>query len=94
IEIEQYILLLLSDGNLPTGSFAPSSGLESYVKHGLRALGYLPWQYRENYGLRVLQSRILLTQCPSIRDGCTCRGIRNASRVEGSWGSDVQRMSR
>ncbi|KAI0092182.1 hypothetical protein BDY19DRAFT_884614 [Irpex rosettiformis] len=31
---EAYILLLLSDGNLPTGSFVASSGLESYVTHG------------------------------------------------------------
>jgi urease accessory protein len=31
---ETYILLLLSDSNLPTGSFVASSGLESYVKHG------------------------------------------------------------
>jgi urease accessory protein len=31
---ESYILLLLSDSNLPTGSFVASSGLESYVKHG------------------------------------------------------------
>lgn len=31
---ETYILLLLSDSNLPTGSFIASSGLESYVKHG------------------------------------------------------------
>lgn len=33
-DTEQYILLLLSDGNLPTGSFVASSGLESYAKHG------------------------------------------------------------
>jgi len=31
---EAYILLVLSDSNLPTGSFVASSGLESYVKHG------------------------------------------------------------
>ncbi|KAG6850896.1 hypothetical protein H0H93_006722 [Arthromyces matolae] len=31
---ETYILLLLSDSNLPTGSFVASSGLESYAKHG------------------------------------------------------------
>ncbi|KAK0230387.1 hypothetical protein IW262DRAFT_398812 [Armillaria fumosa] len=31
---ETYILLLLSDSNLPTGSFVASSGLESYMKHG------------------------------------------------------------
>ena len=35
---ETYILLLLSDGNLPTGSFVASSGLESYVKHGFSSL--------------------------------------------------------
>ena len=32
--LETYILLLLSDSNLPTGSFIASAGLESYVKHG------------------------------------------------------------
>lgn len=31
---EAYILLLLADGNLPTGSFVASSGLESYTTHG------------------------------------------------------------
>jgi urease accessory protein len=31
---DSYLLLLLSDGNLPTGSFVSSSGLESYLKHG------------------------------------------------------------
>ena len=35
---EAYILLLLSDSNLPTGSFVASSGLESYVKHGFSSL--------------------------------------------------------
>ncbi|KXN92309.1 hypothetical protein AN958_08540 [Leucoagaricus sp. SymC.cos] len=29
-----YILLLLADSNLPTGSFVASAGLESYVAHG------------------------------------------------------------
>ena len=33
-----YILLLLSDSNLPTGSFVASSGLESYLKHGFSSL--------------------------------------------------------
>ncbi|KAG6817885.1 hypothetical protein H0H87_001717 [Tephrocybe sp. NHM501043] len=36
---ETYILLLLSDSNLPTGSFVASSGLESYVKHGFATSG-------------------------------------------------------
>ena len=31
---EAYLLLLLADGNLPTGSFVASSGLESFVAHG------------------------------------------------------------
>lgn len=35
---DSYLLLLLSDGNLPTGSFVSSSGLESYFKHGFPAL--------------------------------------------------------
>jgi urease accessory protein len=35
---EAYILLLLSDSNLPTGSFVASAGLESYVKHGFSSV--------------------------------------------------------
>ncbi|KZS88160.1 hypothetical protein SISNIDRAFT_418522 [Sistotremastrum niveocremeum HHB9708] len=35
---DEYLLLLLSDGNLPTGSFVSSSGLESFVKHGFLGL--------------------------------------------------------
>jgi urease accessory protein len=31
---ETYILLLLADSSLPTGSFVASSGFESYLKHG------------------------------------------------------------
>lgn len=38
---EAYLLLLLSDGNLPTGSFVSSSGLESYFKHGFPHLSNL-----------------------------------------------------
>ncbi|KAJ7864906.1 UreF-domain-containing protein [Mycena leptocephala] len=34
---ETYLLLLLSDSNLPTGSFVASSGLESFLKHGFGA---------------------------------------------------------
>lgn len=33
-DTESYIMLLLADGNLPTGSFVASAGFESYVKHG------------------------------------------------------------
>ncbi|KIJ57069.1 hypothetical protein M422DRAFT_23181 [Sphaerobolus stellatus SS14] len=36
---EQYLLLLLADANLPTGSFVASAGLESYVKHGFLPSG-------------------------------------------------------
>jgi len=36
-DAETYILLLLSDSNLPTGSFVASTGLESYMKHGFPA---------------------------------------------------------
>lgn len=36
---ETYILLLLADSNLPTGSFVASSGLESYMKHGFGSGG-------------------------------------------------------
>ena|SRR5258708_6967382 len=38
VENESYLLLLLSDGNLPTGSFVASAGLESFVKHGFFSL--------------------------------------------------------
>ena len=38
-ENEAYILLMLSDSNLPTGSFVASSGLESYLKHGFPSGG-------------------------------------------------------
>ncbi|CAL1700421.1 unnamed protein product [Somion occarium] len=38
-EEEAYILLLLSDGNLPTGSFVASAGLESYATHGFLTAG-------------------------------------------------------
>ncbi|SPO22576.1 uncharacterized protein UTRI_01254 [Ustilago trichophora] len=34
-EFETYLLLLLSDSNLPTGGFVASSGLESFYAHGL-----------------------------------------------------------
>lgn len=37
-EMESFLLLVLSDGNLPTGSFVASSGLEAYVKHGFFSL--------------------------------------------------------
>lgn len=33
-DYEAYVLLLLSDGNLPTGSFVASAGFESYLTHG------------------------------------------------------------
>jgi len=36
-DIETYILLLLADSNLPTGSFVASSGLESFATHGFFA---------------------------------------------------------
>ncbi|KAG6875434.1 hypothetical protein C0992_003840 [Termitomyces sp. T32_za158] len=36
---EAYVLLLLADSNLPTGSFVASAGLESYVAHGFPAAG-------------------------------------------------------
>ncbi|KAJ7044631.1 UreF-domain-containing protein [Mycena alexandri] len=39
---ETTILLLLSDSNLPTGSFVASSGLESFLKHGFGFVPSLP----------------------------------------------------
>lgn len=40
----EYTLLVLSDGNLPTGSFVASSGLESYLAHGFTdAQGLVPF---------------------------------------------------
>ncbi|TRM68218.1 UreF-domain-containing protein [Schizophyllum amplum] len=36
-DTETYLLLVLADSNLPTGSFVASSGMESYFKHGFDA---------------------------------------------------------
>ncbi|GAA5996949.1 urease accessory protein UreF [Rhodotorula paludigena] len=36
--LEQYLLVLLSDSNLPTGGFVASSGLESWIQHGYLSL--------------------------------------------------------
>lgn len=33
LQADEFVLLLLSDSNLPTGGFVSSSGLESYVNH-------------------------------------------------------------
>ncbi|KAM0753695.1 hypothetical protein T439DRAFT_161395 [Meredithblackwellia eburnea MCA 4105] len=35
MSLDEYLVLLLSDSNLPTGAFVASSALESYVQHGL-----------------------------------------------------------
>ncbi|BGP45716.1 hypothetical protein JCM10450v2_001546 [Rhodotorula kratochvilovae] len=40
--LEQYLLLLLSDSNLPTGGFVASSGLEAWIQHGNLALTPAP----------------------------------------------------
>jgi urease accessory protein len=45
---DSYLLLLLSDGNLPTGSFVSSSGLESYFKHGFPYIAADPPQLTPN----------------------------------------------
>lgn len=37
VAMDEYLLLLLADSNLPTGSFVASSGLESYNTHGFLA---------------------------------------------------------
>ncbi|WFD36719.1 hypothetical protein MCUN1_003606 [Malassezia cuniculi] len=34
MEPDEYVVLLLSDSNLPTGGFIASGGLESYFSHG------------------------------------------------------------
>ncbi|OJA19322.1 hypothetical protein AZE42_00416 [Rhizopogon vesiculosus] len=39
---ETYVLLLLADSNLPTGSFVASSGFESYGTHGFLSLSSTP----------------------------------------------------
>ncbi|KAH8830270.1 hypothetical protein DL96DRAFT_930490 [Flagelloscypha sp. PMI_526] len=38
MDAESYLLLLLADSNLPTGSFVASAGLESYIKHGFASV--------------------------------------------------------
>jgi len=46
---EEYLLLLLADSNLPTGSFVASSGLESYQKHGFGSLSESPAETTINF---------------------------------------------
>lgn len=41
--LEEYILLVLSDSNLPTGGFVASSGLESFWAHGLLQMLGTQW---------------------------------------------------
>ncbi|GAA5873533.1 hypothetical protein JCM3774_000043 [Rhodotorula dairenensis] len=36
--LEDYLLLVLSDSNLPTGGFVASSGLESWLQHGYSSI--------------------------------------------------------
>lgn len=38
-EAEDYLVLILSDSNLPTGGFIASAGLESYYSHGFLTHG-------------------------------------------------------
>lgn len=40
--LEDYLLLVLSDSNLPTGGFVASSGLESWLQHGYAATSAPP----------------------------------------------------
>lgn len=64
-DTESYLLLLLSDGNLPTGSFVASSGLESLFAHALAS----PHPHNANGpGTTKAHSDPLLTITSSIRD--------------------------
>ncbi|KWU41373.1 hypothetical protein RHOSPDRAFT_23171 [Rhodotorula sp. JG-1b] len=40
--LEDYLLLVLSDSNLPTGGFVASSGLESWLQHGYSSIAEPP----------------------------------------------------
>ncbi|GAA5979796.1 hypothetical protein JCM10908_003049 [Rhodotorula pacifica] len=40
--LEDYLLLVLSDSNLPTGGFVASSGLESWLQHGYASIAAPP----------------------------------------------------
>ncbi|GAA6021283.1 hypothetical protein JCM11491_005790 [Sporobolomyces phaffii] len=42
--VEEYLVLLLSDSNLPTGGFVASSGLESFIQHGYLSASSSPEQ--------------------------------------------------
>lgn len=61
-DTESYLLLLLSDGNLPTGSFVASSGLESLFAHALAS------PHPPNGTTTKAHSDPLLTITSSIRD--------------------------
>ncbi|KAI0677308.1 hypothetical protein C8Q78DRAFT_1074023 [Trametes maxima] len=59
---EAYIMLLLSDSNLPTGAFVASSGLESYVTHGffteLMAPSIIPPADKMDYTINFLRDSL------------------------------------
>ncbi|EIM87916.1 uncharacterized protein STEHIDRAFT_54777 [Stereum hirsutum FP-91666 SS1] len=63
-DTESYLLLLLSDGNLPTGSFVASSGLESLFAHALAT----PHPPTNGPGMTKAHSDPLLAITSSIRD--------------------------
>lgn len=63
-DAEAYLLLLLSDGNLPTGSFVASSGLESLFAHALA----IPSSSSSHQPAGSKSHDPLLTITSSIRD--------------------------
>ncbi|KAJ7682491.1 UreF-domain-containing protein [Mycena polygramma] len=65
---ETHLLLLLSDSNLPTGSFVASSGLESFLEHGFGAPPLTPSSSTANLKLDTIATFIrdsLATYAPS-----------------------------
>jgi len=66
MDMEEYLLLVLADANLPTGSFVASSGLESFAKHG-----FLPSSNpaeRITYFLQSSLGSYARTSLPFVRD--------------------------
>lgn len=66
MDMEEYLLLVLADANLPTGSFVASSGLESFAKHG-----FLPSSNPAERITSFLQSSLesyARTSLPFVRD--------------------------
>lgn len=84
VDDETYILLLLSDSNLPTGSFVASSGLESYVAHGFFGKGRVSDHMPTINFLRDSLGTYARTALPFVADAHTITTDALIDTVEGA----------